>query len=163
MERIEMQLVHSRFFTRWPCTFCGGVTEKVAIFVRAAHQRAWKSARASGASMQVRTDLLLACRRTRKSWRTQRPFYVPSSGVSAYQVSQSGKPPRKPTTTNVSLNMEIAKLSNRKLPTRQRKFRSEMYSGPERSTFERESSRQSAFACQRGQEWVAKQTTASST
>lgn len=31
MERIEMQLVHSRFFTRWPCTFCGGVTEKVAI------------------------------------------------------------------------------------------------------------------------------------
>jgi hypothetical protein len=29
--KIEMKLVESNFLTRWPCTVCGGVTEKVAI------------------------------------------------------------------------------------------------------------------------------------
>ena len=28
---IEVELVETHFFTRWPCTVCGGCTEKVAI------------------------------------------------------------------------------------------------------------------------------------
>jgi hypothetical protein len=28
---IELKFVRTNFFTRWPCTFCGGETEKVAI------------------------------------------------------------------------------------------------------------------------------------
>jgi|SRR5208282_2117820 len=29
-ELIELRLEQTNFFTRWPCTFCGGSTEKVA-------------------------------------------------------------------------------------------------------------------------------------
>jgi hypothetical protein len=37
---IEMKFVRTSFFTRWPCTFCGGCTEKVAILCEAEGLRA---------------------------------------------------------------------------------------------------------------------------
>lgn len=33
---INVELVDSKFFTRWPCTVCGGCTEKVGVLAEAA-------------------------------------------------------------------------------------------------------------------------------
>ena len=34
-EPITVELIETNFFTRWPCTVCGGCTEKVAILAEA--------------------------------------------------------------------------------------------------------------------------------
>jgi hypothetical protein len=33
-ERITIELVETNVFTRWPCTVCGGHTEKVSVLRR---------------------------------------------------------------------------------------------------------------------------------
>ena len=35
LNRIKVELVDTNFFTRWPCTVCGGCTEKVDVLAEA--------------------------------------------------------------------------------------------------------------------------------
>ncbi len=37
-EPISIEMVETNFFTRWPCTVCGGCTEKVAILAEGTQQ-----------------------------------------------------------------------------------------------------------------------------